>query len=99
MVFGILGVVVAATELSKSNKDRINTSSTFNSFKNNYLFVYSLMMGKPSRSHLNIISLNVNMFIYVSVQMYVSGFAEFLSDLMVLVSFLRVLRVPKWNLK
>ncbi|CAB4302080.1 unnamed protein product [Prunus armeniaca] len=44
MVFGILGVVVAATELSKSNKDRINTSSTFNSFKNNYLFVYSLMM-------------------------------------------------------
>ncbi|ONI25705.1 hypothetical protein PRUPE_2G315500 [Prunus persica] len=44
MVFGILGVVVAATELSKSNKDRIHTSSTFNSFKNNYLFVYSLMM-------------------------------------------------------
>ncbi|XP_009351951.1 molybdate-anion transporter [Pyrus x bretschneideri] len=44
MVFGILAVVVAAAELSKSNKDRINTPSTFNVFKNNYLFVYSLMM-------------------------------------------------------
>ena len=44
-VFGGLGAVVAVTELSKSNKDRINTSSAFNSFKNNYLIVYSLMMG------------------------------------------------------
>ncbi|CAN6709314.1 unnamed protein product [Malus baccata var. baccata] len=44
MVFGILAAVVAAAELSKSNKDRINTPSTFNVFKNNYLFVYSLMM-------------------------------------------------------
>ncbi|KAJ7959389.1 Molybdate-anion transporter, Major facilitator superfamily domain protein [Quillaja saponaria] len=44
LVFGGLGAVVAALELSKSNKDRINTSSTFNSFKNNYLLVYSLMM-------------------------------------------------------
>ncbi|KAH1245599.1 Molybdate-anion transporter [Glycine soja] len=43
-VFGGLGAVVAVTELSKSNKDRINTSSAFNSFKNNYLIVYSLMM-------------------------------------------------------
>lgn len=47
MVFGILSAVVAALELSKSNKDRINTSQPFNSFKNNYLLVYSLMMGKP----------------------------------------------------
>ncbi|GAB2227595.1 hypothetical protein Droror1_Dr00009420 [Drosera rotundifolia] len=44
MVFGSLGAVVAALELSKSNKDRINTSTVFNSFKNNYLLVYSLMM-------------------------------------------------------
>ncbi|MED6109364.1 hypothetical protein PIB30_032844 [Stylosanthes scabra] len=44
MVFGVLAAVVAALELSKSNKDRINTSSAFNSFKNNYLLVYSLMM-------------------------------------------------------
>ncbi|XP_052196778.1 uncharacterized protein LOC127804059 [Diospyros lotus] len=43
-VFGLLGIVVAVLELSKNNKDRINTSQTFNSFKNNYLLVYSLMM-------------------------------------------------------
>lgn len=47
-VFGGLAAVVAALELSKSNKDRINTSSAFNSFKNNYLLVYSLMMGRFS---------------------------------------------------
>ncbi|KAA3475934.1 molybdate-anion transporter-like [Gossypium australe] len=45
VVFGALGAVVAALELSKNSKDRINTSSAFNSFKNNYLVVYSLMMG------------------------------------------------------
>ncbi|MBA0806324.1 hypothetical protein Gohar_005780 [Gossypium harknessii] len=45
MVFGALGAVVAALELSKNSKDRINTSPAFNSFKNNYLVVYSLMMG------------------------------------------------------
>ncbi|KAL9668758.1 hypothetical protein QQ045_006298 [Rhodiola kirilowii] len=44
LVFGGLTVVVSVMELSKSNKDRINTSSAFNSFKNNYLVVYSLMM-------------------------------------------------------
>ncbi|XP_057453358.1 uncharacterized protein LOC130745215 [Lotus japonicus] len=44
LVFGALAAVVAALELSKNNKDRINTSSAFNSFKNNYLLVYSLMM-------------------------------------------------------
>ncbi|KAI3687425.1 hypothetical protein L1987_81121 [Smallanthus sonchifolius] len=38
IVFGGLAVVVATMELSKNNKDRINTSSAFNSFKNNYLF-------------------------------------------------------------
>ncbi|XP_068634905.1 uncharacterized protein [Aristolochia californica] len=44
LVFGALVVVVAALEFSKNNKERINTSSAFNSFKNNYLVVYSLMM-------------------------------------------------------
>ncbi|XP_071706393.1 uncharacterized protein [Rutidosis leptorrhynchoides] len=44
MVFGGLGLIVAALELSKNNKDRITTSQAFNSFKNNYLLVYSLMM-------------------------------------------------------
>ncbi|XP_004502700.1 uncharacterized protein [Cicer arietinum] len=43
-VFGGLAAVVAALELSKNNKDRINTSSAFNTFKNNYLLIYSLMM-------------------------------------------------------
>ncbi|KAK1304485.1 hypothetical protein QJS10_CPB11g00652 [Acorus calamus] len=44
LVFGALSLIVAALELSKTSKDRITTSSTFNSFKNNYLVVYSLMM-------------------------------------------------------
>lgn len=44
LVFGGLGAVVAVMELSKNNKDRINTTPAFNSFKNNYLVVYSLMM-------------------------------------------------------
>ncbi|KAF6136209.1 hypothetical protein GIB67_001618 [Kingdonia uniflora] len=44
IVFGGLSMVVAILELSKNNKDRINTSSTFNAFKNNYVVVYSLMM-------------------------------------------------------
>ncbi|KAK3030653.1 hypothetical protein RJ639_035857 [Escallonia herrerae] len=44
VVFGGLGAVVAAVELTKSGKDRINTSTAFNAFKSNYLLVYSLMM-------------------------------------------------------
>ncbi|KDP25194.1 hypothetical protein JCGZ_20350 [Jatropha curcas] len=44
MVFGGLSAVVAALELSKTSRDRINTSTAFNAFKNNYLVVYSLMM-------------------------------------------------------
>ncbi|GAA0141521.1 hypothetical protein Leryth_004047 [Lithospermum erythrorhizon] len=44
LVFGGLGAVVFVLELSKSNKDRVNTSPAFNAFKNNYLIVYSLMM-------------------------------------------------------
>lgn len=44
VVFGVLTAIVAVFELSKSNKDRITTPSAFNSFKNNYLVVYSLMM-------------------------------------------------------
>lgn len=43
LVFGVMAAVVAALEMSR-NKDRINTSSSFNSFKNNYLLVYSIMM-------------------------------------------------------
>ncbi|ONK79913.1 uncharacterized protein A4U43_C01F11750 [Asparagus officinalis] len=42
--FGFLSLVVAVLELSKGSKDKISTSSAFNSFKNNYLVVYSLMM-------------------------------------------------------
>ncbi|CAN4085660.1 unnamed protein product [Withania somnifera] len=45
VVFGAMAAVVAALELGgKSNKDRITTSQAFNSFKNNYILVYSLMM-------------------------------------------------------
>ncbi|XP_073297715.1 uncharacterized protein [Primulina huaijiensis] len=44
LVFGAVGAVVAALELSKTNKDRINASAAFNSFKNNYVLVYSIMM-------------------------------------------------------
>ncbi|URE33734.1 hypothetical protein MUK42_07371 [Musa troglodytarum] len=45
LLFGGLAAVVAALEMSKTNRDRASTSSAFNSFKNNYLLVYSLMMG------------------------------------------------------
>lgn len=45
VVFACLAAVVSVMELSKSDKDRVNTSSAFNAFKNNYLVVYSLMMG------------------------------------------------------
>ncbi|PHT40546.1 hypothetical protein CQW23_19400 [Capsicum baccatum] len=44
LVFGALSAVVAALELSKTSKDGITTSPAFNSFKNNYILVYSLMM-------------------------------------------------------
>ncbi|KAF6171384.1 hypothetical protein GIB67_009525 [Kingdonia uniflora] len=44
IVFGGLSMVVAILEVSKNNKDRINTSCSFNGFKNNYVVVYSLMM-------------------------------------------------------
>ncbi|KAG9452630.1 hypothetical protein H6P81_005534 [Aristolochia fimbriata] len=44
LVFGGLALVVAALEFSKTSKERISTSTAFNSFKNNYLVVYSLMM-------------------------------------------------------
>lgn len=44
LLFGVLASVLLGLELSKNNKDRIVTSQAFNSFKNNYLIVYSLMM-------------------------------------------------------
>ncbi|CAG7869687.1 unnamed protein product [Brassica rapa] len=43
LVFGVMAAVVAALEMSKRNKDQ-NTSSSFNSFKNNYILVFSIMM-------------------------------------------------------
>lgn len=45
LLFGAMSAIVAVIELSKTNRDRINTTTAFNSFKNNYLLVYSLMMG------------------------------------------------------
>jgi hypothetical protein len=52
VVFGALAAVVAGLELGKSGKDRVATTSAFNSFKNNYVLVYSLMMctSSPSRA-------------------------------------------------
>ncbi|CAN6285974.1 unnamed protein product [Urochloa humidicola] len=44
VVFGALAAIVAGLELGKSGKDRVATTSAFNSFKNNYVLVYSLMM-------------------------------------------------------
>ncbi|RRT66247.1 hypothetical protein B296_00029154 [Ensete ventricosum] len=44
LVFGGLAAVVLVMELSKTSRDRVATSSSFNAFKNNYLLVYSLMM-------------------------------------------------------
>ncbi|KAL9434657.1 hypothetical protein AB3S75_029330 [Citrus x aurantiifolia] len=44
VVFACLAALVVAMELSKNSKDRIGTSSSFNSFMNNYIIVYSLMM-------------------------------------------------------
>ena len=51
-VFGSLAIIVAALESSKNNNDRVNTSSAFNSLKNNYVLVYSLMMGNSFHSFL-----------------------------------------------
>ncbi|KAK8946825.1 hypothetical protein KSP39_PZI007357 [Platanthera zijinensis] len=46
LLFSGLLAVVALLELSKNNKDRVATSAAFNSFKNNYLVIYSLMMAR-----------------------------------------------------
>jgi hypothetical protein len=46
VIFGFLAIICAASELSKGQKDKYTTTSSFESFKNNYLLVYSLMMGK-----------------------------------------------------
>lgn len=48
VVFACLAALVVAMELSKNSKDRIGTSSSFNSFMNSYIIVYSLMMGNLS---------------------------------------------------
>lgn len=62
VVFGGLASLVAALELSKNNKDRINTSTAFNSFKNNYLLVYSLMMGRSVFSLLDLFHFLIDLF-------------------------------------
>ncbi|CAI7883375.1 unnamed protein product [Closterium sp. NIES-53] len=43
-VFGALVVLCAGLEGSKGQRDKLQTSPAFDSFKNNYLLVYSLMM-------------------------------------------------------
>lgn len=49
IVFALQILVLAALEFSKSRKDRITTSPAFNAFKNNYILVFSLMMGMMMR--------------------------------------------------
>eukprot|EP00245_Coleochaete_scutata_P007785 TRINITY_DN23552_c0_g1_i1.p1 TRINITY_DN23552_c0_g1~~TRINITY_DN23552_c0_g1_i1.p1 ORF type:complete len:468 (-),score=73.65 TRINITY_DN23552_c0_g1_i1:548-1951(-) len=44
VLFGLLVVLCAVLEGTKGSKDRVTTTATFTSFKNNYLVVYSLMM-------------------------------------------------------
>lgn len=62
LVFGVLVAVLAALEFSKSSKDRISTSAAFNAFKNNYLVVYSLMMGNVLATlHFLLLSLGLNL--------------------------------------
>lgn len=78
LVFGVLGLVVAALELSKNNKDRINTSSAFNSFKNNYLLVYSLMMGTNALPHF---SSSFPLFVWLCLSKFI--YFLFRSDLVV----------------
>ena len=46
VVFGLLTIVCGGLEFTKGQKDKIQTNSAFEAFKNNYLVVYSLMMGK-----------------------------------------------------
>lgn len=46
LIFGLLAIICAASELSKGQKDKYTTIPAFEAFKNNYLLVYSLMMGK-----------------------------------------------------
>ncbi|RRT77548.1 hypothetical protein GW17_00018101 [Ensete ventricosum] len=50
LVFGGLAAAVMAMELSNTSKDRVAISSAFNAFRNNYLVVYSLMMGSSFAS-------------------------------------------------
>jgi hypothetical protein len=72
LVFGALSAVVLGIELSKTTKDRINTSPAFNSFKNNYLVVYSLMMGECSLSFIKIQTfLDLSLSLYGSDVIYV----------------------------
>eukprot|EP00475_Leptophrys_vorax_P032159 TRINITY_DN49376_c0_g1_i1.p1 TRINITY_DN49376_c0_g1~~TRINITY_DN49376_c0_g1_i1.p1 ORF type:complete len:464 (+),score=58.31 TRINITY_DN49376_c0_g1_i1:65-1456(+) len=44
VLFGILLLACCGLEFSKGQNDRVQTSPAFESFKNNYLFVYCLMM-------------------------------------------------------
>ena len=47
VLFAVLGVGCAALEFTKGKlSDKLQTTTVFNAFKNNYLVVYSLMMGE-----------------------------------------------------
>ena len=46
ILFGSLLVVCLIVEFGKGSKDKLQTSSNFVSFRNNYIFVYCLMMGE-----------------------------------------------------
>lgn len=72
-LFGALSAVVAALELSKRNKDRITTSSAFNAFKNNYLLIYSLMMGTHRSATSFIWAFPILGYIYSNVLLFFSS--------------------------
>ncbi|THU73597.1 hypothetical protein C4D60_Mb04t24530 [Musa balbisiana] len=60
LVFGGLAAAVVAMELGKTRKDRVAISSAFNAFKNNYLLVYSLMMGSSFPSALDLAFIQID---------------------------------------
>jgi len=46
VLFGVLVVGCAIVEFGKGAKDKLQTSSAFLAFRNNYIVVYCLMMGE-----------------------------------------------------
>ena len=49
LLFAALAVLAAGLELTKSTDQSVVKSPTFLSFRNNYILVYSLMMGEPAK--------------------------------------------------